>query len=172
MYGSDGITVLRVFNLLTGDIYKKDQVGKLQFKYERMSMEELCDHLQDIQQAIQCEYLENEGANGMTVYLEQKNLKRQVLNMLPSAGLWEHQLWSVLEIRATETITKEEEAALIHMWEKQLTGDFGDRMLLTPISGLCNSPVSKRANQETRIRQEGKLKQRQGLQMVFDFCYL
>lgn len=45
MYGSDGITVLRVFNLLTGDIYKKDQVGKLQFKYERMSMEELCDHL-------------------------------------------------------------------------------------------------------------------------------
>ena len=75
MYGSDGITVLRVFNLLTGDIYKKDQVGKLQFKYERMSMEELCDHLQDIQQAIQCEYLENEGANGMTVYLERKNLK-------------------------------------------------------------------------------------------------
>ena len=46
MYGSDGITVLRVFNLLTGDIYKKGiKVGKLQFKYERMSMEELCDHL-------------------------------------------------------------------------------------------------------------------------------
>ena len=65
----------------------------------------------------------------MTVYLEQKNLKRKVLNMLPSAGLWEHQLWSVLEIRATETITKEEEAALIHMWEKQLT-DFGDRCYL------------------------------------------
>lgn len=88
----------------------------------------------------------------MTVYLEQKNLKRKVLNMLPSAGLWAHLLWSVLEIRATETITKEEEAALIHMWEKQLTGDFGDRMLLTPISGLCNSPVPKRANRETRIR--------------------
>lgn len=134
MYGSDGITALRVFSLLTGDIYKKDEVGRLQYKYEQMPMERLCDHLQDIQQAIQCEYLENEGANRLTVYLEQKNLKRKVLTMIPSAELWDNQLWSVLEIRATETITKEEETALIHMWEKQLTGDFGDRILLHTIS--------------------------------------
>lgn len=29
MYGSDGITVLRVFSPLTGDIYKKDEVTVL-----------------------------------------------------------------------------------------------------------------------------------------------
>ncbi len=45
MYGSAGITVLRVFSPLTGDIYKKDRVGKLQFKYEQMPMEGRCDHL-------------------------------------------------------------------------------------------------------------------------------
>lgn len=32
MYGSDGITVLWVFSSLTGDIYKKDEVRKLQFE--------------------------------------------------------------------------------------------------------------------------------------------
>lgn len=35
MYGSDGITALRVFSPLTGDIYKKDEVGRLQYKYEQ-----------------------------------------------------------------------------------------------------------------------------------------
>lgn len=133
MYGSDGVTVLRIFSPLTGDIYKKDQLGEIQPKYERMPLEGLCDYLQDIQRAIQCEYLENEGANGLTVYLEQKNLKRKVLTMIPSAELWEDQLWSVMEIRSTEKITKEEETALIHMWEKQVTGAFGDRILLHTI---------------------------------------
>lgn len=133
MDGSDGVTVLRVFSPLTGDLYKKDQVGKIQPKYERMPLEELCNHLQDIHQAIQCEYLDNEGANGLTVYLEQKNLKRKVLTMIPSAELWENQVWSVLEVRSTEKITEEEEAALIDMWEKQVTGAFGDRILLHTI---------------------------------------
>mgnify|MGYP003253238667 CR=1 FL=1 len=91
--------------------------------YEQMPMEGLCDHLQNIQQAIQCEYLENEGANGLTVYLEQKNLKRKVLTMIPSAELWDSQIWSGLEIRATETITKEEEEIEKMRWVKTLIAE-------------------------------------------------
>ena len=116
---------MKLFSPVIGYCYYKDEVWNYSDRSVDLSQEELCEHVQEIREAIQ-RYNEDFSERGLAEYLDEGPLASKIISMVPGIEEWQGKLWGVLDVKCKERLSEEELADLIREWEGQESDGWGE----------------------------------------------
>lgn len=112
--------VLRIYSRLSGWLSFNDDSGDI-----TLSSYSLTGYQNEIEQALKENFACQDEA-GLAPYLDDSHLKEKVLSMKPGIERWNDELWGVLTVKSSESLSDREIMRLKSEWRGQLTDGWGE----------------------------------------------